>query len=444
MNLTLDVELLGMQRGIALDQHVLADEFLELCEPTPVVGLEDFDGFRVDAEENVGALEVLPHLAQLGVDLVADCCRALDHAGGLAGGARYREGPLQRLLDTLAGDGDEAEVVELEDLGGGAIGFEGFFEGGHDLEAVLAVVHVNEVNDDDAAEVAEANLADDLGDGVEVGLDDGVLKAGRLANVLAGVDVDGDERFGLVDDDGSAALEPDLGAESLGDFILNTEVLEERSLLGVELDATHQRGRIEVEELDDALVVGFRINPDGREVAVDLVAQDALDQPGVVKDQGGGLQGVGALLDIGPQIQQHAEIGAEFFFRRALGGGADDKPARGFAALVNQNPLEALALFVGGDLAADADMRDGGHEDQEAAGEGYVRGDARALLGNGLLGDLDQNLLVGLEQVADDGEIGHLHGAARRAAASVGLSPRRCRSAAPAASARESIAALLS
>jgi hypothetical protein len=185
----------------------------------------------------------------------------------------------KRLLDALAGDGDQAEVVELEDLGGGAIGFEGFFEGGHDLEAVLAVVHVDEVDDDDAAEVAEANLADDLGDGVEVGLDDGVLKAGRLADVLAGVDVDGDERFGLVDDDGSAALEPDLGAESLGDFVLNAEVLEERRLLGVELDAAHQGGREAVEEADDALVVGFRIDPDVGEVAADLVAQDALDQP---------------------------------------------------------------------------------------------------------------------------------------------------------------------
>ena len=93
---------------------------------------------------------------------------------------------------------------------------------------------------------------------------------------------------------------------------------------------------------------------------------------------------------------QEAQIGAELFFRRALGGGADDESARGFAALVDENALEAMALFVGGDLAADADVGDGGHEDQEAAGERDVRGDARALLGDGLLGDLDQDLLAGL------------------------------------------------
>ena len=82
---------------------------------------------------------------------------------------------------------------------------EGFFEGGQHLEAVLALVHVDEVDDDDAAQVAEANLADNLRHGVEVGLDDGVLKARRLAHVFAGVDVDGHQRFSLVDDDGAAA-----------------------------------------------------------------------------------------------------------------------------------------------------------------------------------------------------------------------------------------------
>jgi hypothetical protein len=96
---------------------------------------------------------------------------------------------------------------------------------------LLALVHVDEVDDDDAAEVAQANLADDLGDGVEVGLDDGVFEARRLADVLAGVDVDGDQRFGLVDDDGAAGLEPDLGRRAL----LISSVMPNCSKSGVSL-----------------------------------------------------------------------------------------------------------------------------------------------------------------------------------------------------------------
>src|ERR1035437_1086912 len=419
-----------MQGGVAFDEDVLAGQFFKLGEPTGVVGFEDLDGFGVDAQQNVGVLEVLLHLAQLGVDLVADGGRALDHAGGLAGGARDRERSLQRLFDALAGDGDQTEVVELQDLGGSAVGFESFFEGGHDAEAVLAVVHVDKINHDDAAEVAEANLADDLGDGVEVGLDDGVLKAGRLADVLAGVDVNGHQGLGLIDDDGAAALEPDLGAEGLGDFVLDAEVLEERNLFGVELDAADQGRREAVEEADDALVVGFRIDPDRGEVGADLVAQDALDEREIVIDEGRRLGVVGALLDLAPQMEEEAQVGAEVFFGCALGCGADDETARGVVALADQDALEALALCVGLDLAADADVGDGGHEDQEPSRQGDVRGDAGTLLGDGLLGNLDQNLLPGLEQVADDGQVGGLHGAARGAAASaLGRAARRSRGA---------------
>ena len=80
------------------------------------------------------------------------------------------------------------------------------------LLPVLALVHVDEVDDDDAAEIAQANLAHDLRDGVEVGLDDRVFETGRLADVLAGVDVDRDQRFCLVDDNGATGFEPDLRA----------------------------------------------------------------------------------------------------------------------------------------------------------------------------------------------------------------------------------------
>jgi len=123
----------------------------------------------------------------------------------------------------------------------------------------------------------------------------------------------------------------------------------------------------------------------------------------IVIDERRRLGGVRALFDLCPEVEQEAQVGAQLLFGCALGGGADDEPAGGLAALVDKNALETLALLVGGDFAADADVGDGGHKDQEAAGKGNVRCDARALLGDGLLGDLDENLLAGFEQVADDG-----------------------------------------
>ena len=148
----------------------------------------------------------------------------------------------------------------------------------HHALSVAALVHVDEVDDDDAAEIAEADLTDDLGYGVEVGLDDGVFKARGLADELSGVDVDGDKGLGLVDDDGAAGLEPDFAAEGLVDLFGDAELFEERSLLGVELDAADERGLEALQETQDALVVGLGVDPDGGEVVGDLVAKDALDE----------------------------------------------------------------------------------------------------------------------------------------------------------------------
>ena len=67
---------------------------------------------------------------------------------------------------------------------------------------------------------------------------------------------------------------------------------------------------------------------------------------------------------------------------------------------MHQNPLQAMTLFVRSNFAAHAHVAHRGHEDQEPAGQRDVAGDARALLGDGLLGNLHQDLLARLQQVA--------------------------------------------
>jgi hypothetical protein len=83
-----------------------------------------------------------------------------------------------------------------------------------DLLPVLLLFHVDEVEDDDAAEVAQSNLAHDLLHRFEVGLQNRVLETagGLLADVAAGVHVDRDQRFSLIDNDRPARLQPDFAA----------------------------------------------------------------------------------------------------------------------------------------------------------------------------------------------------------------------------------------
>src|SRR5947209_1712724 len=208
----------------------------------------------MDAQHHV-MLEVAGHLAHLHIDLVAHGAHGLDHASAGTRDALLSQSTFQRLLHAFAGDGHQSKVIELEHLGWGPVRLKRVFQRLHDLLAVLAFIHINEVDHDDAAEVAQAYLAHDFLDGVDVGLHDSVFEAGRLTDVFAGVDVDGDQRLRLVDYDVTAALQPYLGLQRLVDLVRDVELLEQRSVFGVELYALHQRGLEAAYEAHDALVL---------------------------------------------------------------------------------------------------------------------------------------------------------------------------------------------
>src|ERR1700742_3091495 len=62
---------------------------------------------------------------------------------------------------------------------------------------------------------------------------------------------------------------------------------------------------------------------------------------------------------------------------------------------------QALALFVGADPLRDADVIDGRQVHDVAARQGHVARDARALRADGLLRDLDDDLLALAHDLAD-------------------------------------------
>ena len=68
------------------------------------------------------------HLARFGLDFVADRGDGLDHAGAGAIGAGLAEDAFERLLGAFARDADQAEFVEGQRLGRGAVFFEGLLQ----------------------------------------------------------------------------------------------------------------------------------------------------------------------------------------------------------------------------------------------------------------------------------------------------------------------------
>ena len=222
------------------------------------------------------------------------------------------------MLDPLTGNGNQPEVVELQDLGRGTVAAQGLFQRLHHFLTVAALVHVDEIDDDDAAQIAQADLADDFLDGVHVGLDDGVFETGGLAYIFARINVDRHQRFRLIDHDIAAALQPHFRLQRLVDLLRQAKLLVQRNLFGVELYSPHQCGLKAVGEAQNSLVLLFVVHPDGREVGCDLVAQDAFDHVQIVIDQGRRLAVFGARLDLFPQAFEEADVSPKFLFIGSL------------------------------------------------------------------------------------------------------------------------------
>src|SRR5262249_26356772 len=104
--------------------------------------------------------------------------------------------------------------------------------------------------------------------------------------------------------------------------------------------------------------------------------------------------------DLVPDLDQEPDVALQLGLGNVLRDGADDEAGPGRAEAVH-DLAEAPALLLVGDAAADAHVIDGGHEDQVPAGDADVRGEAGALAADGVLGDLDHDLLADLEQILD-------------------------------------------
>ena len=161
-----------------------------------------------------------------------------DHA--LAGTRRAFAGQdlARAVRDVLARHLHEAERGDLDDVGLGPVSFELQLERLLDRLPVLRVGHVDEVDDDDPADVAQPQLPDDFLHGFEVVLRDGVLEpcAGRLrarADEPSGVHVDDRERLGVVEDQIAAGRQVDAPGERRADLGLDAVGLEQRHLVAV-------------------------------------------------------------------------------------------------------------------------------------------------------------------------------------------------------------------
>ena len=180
-----------------------------------------------------------------------------------------------------------------------AVNLKAFLQAFFDGAVVFILLHVDEVDHDQAGEIAQAHLAAGLFGRFQVGAHGGLLDI-ALAGRLAGVHVDGDESFGLVDHEIAAGLQLDgrrvdrieLAFDGLGDV--------ERIILAPLLNLAGLAGHDDFREVF-RLAVGFvALDPDFLDLLVEHVAHRAVNEAAFGIDQRGSFRGQRLFDDLFP------------------------------------------------------------------------------------------------------------------------------------------------
>ena len=319
------------------------------------------------------------------------------HAGRAGLGHRVEVAlthPLPRHLD-------QPEVAHRERLRARAVAAEVRAQLLQHPVAVRLGLHVDEVTDDDAADVAQAELTRDLARGLDVRLGDRLLGI-LLARVAPRVDVDRDERLGRLDDQvpPTRQLAPPL--EEVADLGLDAGLVEQRDIVFVQVHTVDQFGRDPFEVLDDLVVDLTRV--DGE--AVDLGREEVSDDPArerrlAVQQLGRVADELRLFVDPLPLRDEGLELAGEGLLRHVLADGAHDHTTRVLGEHLLHLLAQPLPLGALADLPADAHSRGERHVDEEAPRHRDLRGHARSLGRDRFLGDLHDEGLSALQDVLD-------------------------------------------
>ncbi len=175
----------------------------------------------------------------------------------------------------------------------------------------------------------------------------------------------------------------------------------------VVLDPVGELGRDRLDVAADLLVERAVVDDDAAVLLGELLADAPQHEVGLLVEELRLLRLVGQRGDLLPLVAQTADVALELVLRRALGRGAHDE-----AGVVGTDAVEhlaqALALVVGEALRDAVGVGLARHHHEEAAGEADLLREARALVGDRVLGDLHGDHLPVLEHPLDLGLVATL------------------------------------
>ena len=269
------------------------------------------------------------------------------------------------------------------------------------LATMLGIVHVDEVDDDDAAQVAQPQLARDRLRRFQVGAEDGFLEV-ALAEERTRVHVDRGHRLGLVDHQVTARLQRHLLVQRAADLVLHPVQVEDGALARIQFDAFGQHRHVLGDEGLQPLVGFLGIDLHLFHVLADEVAHRAQRQAEVFVQDAARGRFAAAAFDHVPDARQVGDVLGQRLDRLALGIGADDVPMSAVqAGQFGDGLLQAMTLGFVLDPCGHADHLGLRQQHQVARGDADLRGQPRALAADRVFDHLHDDVLPVAQQVHD-------------------------------------------
>src|SRR5690606_22665003 len=307
---------------------------------------------------------------------------------------------VQSGAQTLAGQLHEAKTRDLAHLHASAIEVQGISQPLLDGALVLAVLHVDEVDHDEAAQVSQTQLAGHFIRRFLVGTQGGFFNVGT-ARGACGVHVDGDQRFGVVDDNRAARRQLNGTGVRRFDLVFDLEAGEQGDVVAVQLHAMNVVRHDHAHEGGGLLEDIVRVDQDLANLRRVVVADRADDQAGFEINENRRLVLFSGAVDGTPKLQKIGQVPLQLFYAATdTRGAGDDAHALRDIELVH-GLAQFLAVFAFHSARYTTAPGIVGHQNQVAAGERDEGREGGALVPALFLLDLNDQFLAFVKRVLD-------------------------------------------
>ena len=301
-----------MHRLIAVDIN-RAEISFDFIQYISFGAAQRFGDLRMNTQRGLLVLPVSIHrLSQRAGFLekfITNCLRRLDQSRSLAVVTRRAQCSFKRLLYALSRHDHQAEIIKRKNLCWRLVAPQRILQRPHHPGAIPAFFHVDQVEHDDAAQIAQANLSHNFINRLEVGASNRVFETTTAtSHKFAGVDINRDQRLGLVYYEVTTRLEPHARFDRFINLRLHAVGFKDRLIAGVELHTFYHARLDAVHKVNNGLVFLFRVDADGGKVVRQLIAKNTLNQIQIFMNQGCRLRFLGCSANVEPGTHEIANV----------------------------------------------------------------------------------------------------------------------------------------